>query len=278
MLINVRTEQYSGSKFAERMGPPELVKKASETLASTRINGAVHTINPEIEEQLERFQTQHKASLTVLGKGLKGARVKNIVLEGGHIYTDETPGTTHDVDIRTTALLGAHLSRNGYKVKNVLMVDDFHPTEHRLDVGAYTQHAAELGWHIDHLVMESALAPIAQAVTERLIGMGVTRPEGNGLILDDGRKGAHLLVPSDGQWSCAVLDAALTIVKFKVLGGEGVVNVLSNEMKGQQRNTRQIVKAVVEERRLPFYNFFIDPNGRDPTTINSSAGAPHFFR
>lgn len=271
MLLNVRKTPYDAGDFVSAVAEVDMPAVSDSKVQ--KVNGALHPLDEGILIELLSFELAYKHELAVLVSSLKTAKVRKIILEGGHIYGDEEPGEKHFNDMKLTGLLRAHLLQQGFGVESLLMVDDFHPAENTLDVEAYKAAALQVGWPIDHLAFESEMAPLAEAMIETLKQLGKVAAQGNGLVLNDGRMGAHLLTPENGELSCAVLDSALSLVKYRILKGQAVVNVLDRGLKGQQRNTRQIVRAVLGEKRLPFFNFFIHPD-----SANISSGAPHFFR
>ncbi len=272
MLLDVRKTPYDAEDFVAAVAGVDMPYATLDSKVQ-KVNGVPRPLDAQTLEDLASFELTYKHELAVLVSSLKTAKVRKLILEGGHIYGDEEPGEKHFSDMKLTGLLRAHLLQQGFDVESLLMVDDFHPAENTLDVDAYKAAALAVGWPIDHLAFESEMAPLAEAMIETLRKLGKVAAQGDGLVLNDGRMSAHLLTPEKGELSCAILDSALSVIKYRILKGQGVVNVLDRGLKGQQRNTRQIVRAVLGEKRLPFFNFFIHPD-----SANVSSGAPHFFR
>lgn len=271
MIINVRSEDYDASVLTQRVADRFPLNGHGQLLLG--VNGVEHPITQEQTVQIDGFAQEYRVPLYLLLKALKGAKVKRIALEGGHIYGDETPNETHIYDLKTTGLLRGLLLQEGFEVTNLIMVDDIHPEENTLNTQSYVELAHQAGWPVDHLVFEGSLAPIAEEMIEVLKRLGKVYAQDQGLIMNDGRKGAHLVHPTDGILSCACLDAALCLLKMTGLKADGIVNVLPKGLKGQQRNTRNIVRATLGEQRLPMFNFFLSPDSTHP-----SVGAPHYFR
>lgn len=210
-----------------------------------------------LSQELDSFEEKNADNLENLHKGLSKFHVNRLVLEGGHIYSDEIPDVSHDFQLQTTALLRAHLIRKRMAIYSVLFVDDFHPSTFSLDVRDYCKRALELGWPIDEVILETKMAPVALQILRTLRSMEKILPNDQGFSLKKGNKsGPHLTHSGWEQPSCALLDAALTLVKGTRLRADAVLNVLPEKWRSQQKNTREILKTLLPGNHLPIFNFF----------------------
>lgn len=231
------------------------------------------SVRPVTQDELAYFETLHRHKLGELDIAMQNTHATRIALEGGHVYTDENIDDQHRNELRLTALLKAHLSQLGFTVINVLFVDNFHPVSNGFNVDDYVAEAAAQGWLIDHVVYEQDMIPLARVMVETLEQMGKVISKDGGLLLKRGAKKVELVTRKEGHHSCAVLDAALSLLKYKELRAHAIVNVLRREYRQQQANTRTILKGLLEQDRLPFFDFFIDSKHENEVT----AGRPHWL-
>jgi hypothetical protein len=255
---------------------PDLIRVAADTPIEEK-GDVLRTPNqipptPISPADLAIFEEQFRQHLTELLATLDRIGAQDLVVEGGHIYGDDVPTDRHWDEMRKTALLTAFLEKYGHTVTGLLFIDDYHPEKNTLDVDAYCNEAARLGWDIDHIVYENDMIPLADTMLKTLHRVARVMPEGDGFILNRGARRVHLKTPDKGDWSCALLDAALNWLKFDSLEAHAVINVLPRQWRGQQRNTRDILRAAFGHKALPYFNFFSDANGSAVT------GAPHEFR
>lgn len=201
------------------------------------------------------FEQNHRMALAHLMKGLHKMAIDNVVLEGAHIYADEDPDDFHRLQMRETALLRAFLIRQGIDVKSLLFIDDFHPESQSLDVQAYVHEAIRRGWPIDEVWYESDMVPIANIMIGVLDQIGATIQIDKGTVLNkNGRP--YLRHPENGKHSCSMLDAAFSVLKFRLLDAQAIVNVLPRGMKKQQKTTRTILGATLGVD-LSFHTFYV---------------------
>lgn len=265
-----RISPFQADIFPEivRLAAPEPINEAGDVLHTpTKILST--PVNPN---DLAVFEQQFQHHLNELLTTLDRIGAHRIVVEGGHIYMDEVPTYKHYNELKKTALLTAFLKKHGRTVIGLLFIDDYHPEDNTLDVDAYCNEAARLGWDIDHIAYESDMVPLASTMLKTLQRIARVVPLEEGLVLSRGSRKVHLKTPENGDFSCALLDAALNWVKFDILEAHSIVNVLPRRWHGQQRNTRDILRSTFGRKSLPYFNFFSDDNG------NSVAGAPHQFR
>jgi hypothetical protein len=122
-----------------------------------------------------------------------------------------------------------------------------------------------------YVAFEREMQPVAAMLHNQLEGNGsVIRTEGDQFL-----KGAtRVALTSDccDEWSCALLDAGLTVCKFALLNADATVTVMKRTYKGEQRNMRRIVREATGQTGGPMFNFFYNPDGA------VSTGAFHGYR
>lgn len=202
------------------------------------------------------FADKYKQEIATVIKQLRAFCHQAIDLEGGHIYSDEAINDHYVDQLRKTALLKDILmnSGHGFDVQTTLFIDNYHPTEHKLNVPAYKKVAEMQGLHFDQVFFEAAMVPQAQNHIQTLQAAGLTKPHDGTLAL---KTGEHL-IKADDSLSCGVLDATLS--KEKLQRAAAGVIVLPDEYKAQQKNMRAILKAIFaaqgEQPSGPICSFF----------------------
>ena len=238
---------------------------------STQQNGRAQCLVDDGD--LRKFLDANHHQIVQIEKSLGKSGAHHVALEGGHIYTNEKPDLRHIFELKQTALMREHLLRIGLRVTNLLFVDDYHPApeDDTLDVDAYRNLALKMGWPINIVQSERSMLPVANVMIGILRQMGKVVPHGEkGALLAHHARKVELLGKNNGAPTCAMLDAALSTIKFGQLGADAIINVLPRGYKGQQRNTRDILRAsresniegIPEQEGLPFNNLFLTPDGR----------------
>lgn len=207
-------------------------------------------------EEFKIFEKEYGKQLEELNEKLNSKKITNITLEGGHIYANETPNESHYTQARLISLLHGHLVKSGRNVKNMLLVDDYNGKPVSLDVDAYILKCHKQGWLIDEVYYESDMVSMADVVLETLEKIGKLVKEKNGFTMERAG-GIHLLQSATGKYSCALLDAAFSLIKFKQPRAQYIINVLPKKYKFQQARVKKILRTLLETDDLPFYNFFI---------------------
>jgi hypothetical protein len=191
---------------------------------------------------VELFKNQIVSLLNQLGKK------QHINMEGAHIYTDEIPAIMHFAQMKIAALLKEFLlnAEKGHSVSTMLFVDDYHPVQHVLDIDAYCVLAKQYGLEFDSVVLETAMVASAQHNHQKLQSAGKTKINNGYSVLSPG--GQHLIKP-DGELSCGLLDATLSVKKLE--SADAGVIVLPYDYKSEQKNMRTILKALLQLHGQP---------------------------
>lgn len=129
--------------------------------------------------------------------------VVDVSVEYAHIYADETFGPEQLRGIREMLRLAGGFRRAGRSYSLAVLVDDYNPDLKTLSVPGLVAALTGHGAAPDHVIMESALAPLAEAFLDRVSGR-------------DGR-GLRRYVRSHGKVPCALLLAAWHLVRLGAL-------------------------------------------------------------
>jgi hypothetical protein len=236
---------------------------------------------------------------------LRNAGITSVVMEAAHVYMhDDLDDPAFQEGIRSqcqqAAMLTERLEQDDVRVRQILFVDDYNPAppERRdaacqLDVDEYIELTRSMGYRPELLLKEASMVPLARRIIETMHGLqdlvvveqideGVETPadafSGDRALL--ARRNVELYRQSDDIVSCAMLDAALTVVKFRYLG-EGVVNILPRRINGQgfsyngqQKKMRTIIGEHLRVRVTPVFNIFTG----DQPVDEIAAGAHNIFR
>lgn len=211
------------------------------------------------------------------------ANMTSVAIEAAHVYCYEDLGSPAlqkciAVQASFAAVLSEKLEDEGITAKQVLFVDDYNPdpsdgVQHdRLDIDELIKFLQTFGYSPEFLLREGSMVDLAKGIVSHMRskkGLVVAKTEaGEEAEPDDDTslylayRNHELYRAGDGMFSCAMLDAALTILKLHYIG-EGVINILPrrNEdhqfsYKSQQRKTRNIIAEHLGIRIMPFVNLF----------------------
>jgi hypothetical protein len=261
--------------------------------------------------ELPELPPENMRAVERIVAAVRYAGLQSIVIEAGHVYN------YHDVHMPTleaalhsqfaqAAVVTNALRESGISVKEILFIDDYNPNpetgklDEILDLEAYVELAHAVGYQPENIAYESDMAPLAEQLLMRLQQQGQVYEREPDLKNErEAKRGRQLLLrsrrielfrpddgPSDalgrrqGMYSCAMLDAALTLIKVAHLG-EGVINVLPRRTddldfsyNSQQRKTRRILRKHLHTQVLPMMNFFTGDSPSD----RSSVGHHHTIR
>ncbi len=209
----------------------------------------------EEQQEYDEFLEENKQRIDNIIRTFRELGIKKICLEGGHIYTDEPPAKQHFYSIKVTSFLKKVFEGEGFEVTTLLLVDDYNPLENDgFSLEEYLDSAREIGLDFEHVLMESEMVDIAKIMLQTLENLNlVTEREGMKIL---GKNKANLIDAKTGKFSCALLDAALTILKLKNFG-DCTVNVLERSYKSQQRNVKRILGELSPNERELLFSFFI---------------------
>ncbi|MBN2566567.1 hypothetical protein JXB02_00605 [Candidatus Woesearchaeota archaeon] len=167
-----------------------------------------------------------------------------VIVEAGHIYTNDVPGSEHELGARIGAGVGTMLGILGFTVENWLFIDNYNPSfeeaPQALDEREYLASLAEHGFSPGTVVYEADLVPDAARVLDALIAKNVagTAHGGSAIVLRKGN--INLYDPGKGKYFCSMLDACLYLRKLE--GADATVTVLDSQFKEQQKGTLAILK------------------------------------
>jgi len=225
--------------------------------------------------------------IEALIKKIQNATVGSVTIEAAHIYLDEDlndPGIASSLryQARLAGRLCQRLQDVGISTTRVLFVDDYNvdPAVSRENFSPrqLLDLVTSEGYSPDVLLYEADMVPLAKKIIEALGSQGLTSTKDDNLLLT--RKSVNLYDPTTDRLSCAMLDAALSLVKLEHCG-EGAVNVLPKMSQSgmgyrhQQLKMRTIVGEHLNTRVLPIFNLFSRTTGSLP---EASAGAHNTFR
>jgi len=221
------------------------------------------------DTRFQSFSQRMAGDLAQLRYSLERVGAHHVVLEGAHIYGQETPGERHYLEMENAGLLSSWLDSQGYQVNNALLIDDFHSDGRvAFDPAEYVKEAARRGWSVDRVFFEGEMASIAEAVVDTIRKTRGVIEEGDTVSFKrvnlrgvNGHKTPRL--------SCAVLDAGFSLAKLTT--ADAVINVLTPDLRSQQRNMRRLVAAALGEDVLPIMNLYVslEPNEEKPCRTGS---------
>lgn len=234
---------------------------------------------------------------------IRNAGIVDVVLEAAHAYSyqsmdDASFVRSMELQYAEARRLSAALIEQRIRVCRVLFIDNYNPNpstgalEENLDTDAYIKMANAHGFAPDYLMWEADMAPIAKVMIEymqRYQSLVMQKEQGDreGGSAEIMKKSLHLShrgielhrLDTD-KVSCAALDAALSLLKYKHFG-QGIVNILPKRQngdefsfRGQQRKVRQILMDHLGVRVMPFFNIFTSEEDSAP----HSSGAHHALR
>ena len=206
-----------------------------------------------------------------------------IVVEAGHIYTNEQPGLEHKHGATLGNFLSNYLELFGADVEKWLFIDDYNPKFDNkpeiLDVGDYLSALAEWGFQPDEIVYEAGLVGHAKDVLEYLQKHCFAGLHNNGKIVL--RKGnIQLYDPGKDKYMCALLDACLYLEKMEQ--SDGCVTVLDQQYAAQQKGTLTILKKLQADTGRIFQYFYstaesLKHESVDPSNVFANGDADVSF-
>lgn len=244
---------------------------------------------------LERHQ-QEQIGIAV--QRVKNTGARSVAIEAAHVYCYDSlddPDLCESIVLqaRFAAHLAHSLEENGISARQILFIDDYNPNpassdaadQQRLDIDQFIALTESAGYRPGMILREGDMVSLAESMISAMDAQGLVvhdtgSDEREVLYLNRGR--VELYRGEDNMVSCAMLDAALTLVKLSYLG-EGVINILprrpeNNEFsyKSQQRKMRNIVGEHLNARALPIINLFVGQGSMEQVAV--AAGAHNVLR
>ncbi|MFH1506602.1 MAG: hypothetical protein ABIE94_06495 [archaeon] len=201
----------------------------------------------------------------------KNEKKPSIIVEAGHIYTDEQPGLEHKIGAMCGNLLSNYLELFGAEIKKWLFIDNYNPhfgnKPQDLDVESYIASLSGLGFAPDEVVYEADLVEKAKEIIGYLEKKSYTSPYHNGKTVL--QKGKILLYdPENEKYMCSLLDACLYMEKLEV--ADGCVTILDQQYTSQQKGTLTILKKIGVDTTKIFPFFYSTSNSPQHASIDSS--------
>ncbi len=193
----------------------------------------------------------------------------NLLIEFGHVYTDEQPSDLHFKTAELGALvkeIASELSIKKNKEVNVmdmLFVDNYNPSFSKeysgpsFCIDSYVSQlnditGSKLSTSKNNVVYEAKMVEKADNIIMKLIDLNsveLTNKDGEEWLVYNGgdtkSKKVNLYNFNDNRYSCAVLDAAL--YETKLAQSDLCVTILPGKKsiyKSQQKNTKAILSAI----------------------------------
>ncbi|MBT3814506.1 hypothetical protein HOE37_03965 [Candidatus Woesearchaeota archaeon] len=209
---------------------------------------------------------------------------EKIIIEAGHIYTNQEVNPKHELGAKVGALLGNFLMGLGYETENWLFVDDYNPQfeewPQELDLNEYQKKLTGWGFSPDLTKFEKDLVGLAQEKLEELLKTGVAGEKKKGGRIVIYGSSAQLYDPNENKYSCALLDACLYLQKLEQ--GDFTLTILpcfdqyGNLYYSQQQKTFQILSHldVDPTKILPIYFFSPgeEPSQKKKVKLSSKEG------
>lgn len=192
---------------------------------------------------------------------LRFNKVTSVTVEAGHIYADQVPGREQKEGFTVACGICNRLYAEGITPRRIVFVDDYNAEKNNFSVEGYLEFAAGCGFAPDSIFWESEMARHAEALIGKLLEQGqLENGEGQKLLtLKQGIKLRH----SDGRYTCAVLDTAFHLERFRQFGYNVTVLPKCSEQNpeqdyaDQQRNVRRLLRILGNDQS-PLATVFFD--------------------
>ncbi len=235
--------------------------------------------------------------LKMLAIRIKNAGLARVAIEAAHGYMhDDLEDDVFLSSVRSQArqagMLSALLDEEGIDTTHIVFVDDYNPDpsdgRHKqvLVVDDLIKEVTENGFEPELLMFESNMVSLAKEmmrIMDEDQSLVIRSDSGTGSLQDLvlSRRNIELYRGRDGMVSCAMLDAAFSLVKLTTIAN-GVVNILPRapegqgfSYSGQQRKMRTILSEHLGLRVPPVFNLFVNTDGAKNVI---ASGAHHILR
>ena len=180
----------------------------------------------------------------------------DIIIEAGHIYTNEVPANEHKLSANLGYLLTHYLESFYADTTNWLFVDNYNPQFEdkplSLNLDQYVAQLTSWGFPPSKVLFEADLVEQAKDLLGFLKKNNFAGPHHSGnTVLNKGH--IQLYDPSKDKYMCSLLDACLYIEKLK--HADGCITVLDQQYTSQQKGTLTILKklGIDTSNIFPFY-------------------------
>ena len=192
---------------------------------------------------------------------LRFNKVTAVTIEAGHIYADQLPGQEQQEGFVVASGICRKLATECIDTRRIVFVDDYNSVRNGFSVEGYLEFATNCGFAPDNVFWESEMAESAQALIDKLSESGhLENGEGQELLTV---KQSIKLRHSDGRLTCAVLDTAFHLERFRQFGYNITVLPTSsdqfpgNDYQKQQRNLRRLLRLLGNDQS-PLATVFFD--------------------
>lgn len=194
----------------------------------------------------------------------------NIIVEAGHIYTNEQPSLDHQIGATWGNLLSNYLTLFGSQITKWLFIDNYNPQFEEkpqdLEIANYVNLLSEWKFAPDKVLYESDFVEHAQEIVTYLQKQGYAKENHEGkTILNKGK--ILLYDPEHEKYMCSLLDACLYLQKLEQ--ADGCITILNQQYASQQKGTFAILKKlnINVNRIFPF--FYSTKNSTTNPSINA---------
>ena len=194
-----------------------------------------------------------------------------IIVEAGHIYTNEHPTSEHQVGATWGNLLSSYLALFGAETAKWLFIDNYNPQFEEkprdLDIADYVSLLSQWGFAPDKVVYEADLVEHAKEVVTYLQKQGYAGEYHNGKTVLHKEK-ILLYDPENEKYMCSLLDACLYLKKLEQ--ADGCITILNQQYASQQKGTLTILKKLGADTTTVFPFFYSTPDSPVHASVDSS--------
>lgn len=195
----------------------------------------------------------------------------SIIVEAGHIYTNEHPTLEHQMGATWGNLLSSYLALFGAETAKWLFIDNYNPQFEEkpqdLNITDYISSLSQWEFAPDKVVYEADFVEHAKEVVAYLQKHGYAGENHKGKTVL--HKGKILLYdPESEKYMCSLLDACLYLQKLEQ--ADGCVTILDQQYASQQKGTLTILKKLGTDTTTIFPFFYSTQNSPVHTSVDSS--------
>lgn len=200
------------------------------------------------EEAQNTSETEAAGPFDKFLRTLRFNKVTAVTVEAGHIYANQAPATEQQEGFAIACKLCTKLSSEGITTRKIVFIDDYNVDRNGFFLEGYLRFATDYGFAPENVFWESHMAEHAKALIDKLSEQG-SLESGNGQELLTVKQKIKLR-HSDGRFTCAVLDAAFHLERFRQFGYNITVLPTRSEQfpehdyQKQQRNLRRLLRLL----------------------------------
>ncbi len=195
----------------------------------------------------------------------------SIIIEAGHIYTNEQPTLEHQISATWGNMLSNYLALFGAGITKWLFIDNYNPQFEKkpqdFEVKNYVSLLSQWGFSPDKITYEADLVGYAKEVVSYLQKQGYAGEHHNGKTIL--HKGKILLYDSEKEkYMCSLLDACLYLQKLEQ--ADGCITILDQQYASQQKGTLTILKKLGANVSAIFPFFYSTSDSYIHPSVDSS--------